>query len=158
LATFEGGARRGVIRMRAWGQLAIALLSAFLTLTALDRAVAFFDLDYRPARGRENDVRRLEHAEFAVNVRLNALGFREPRLPSPKPPGVLRVVALGDSFTQGYGVEEDEAWPRRLETALDARHPGRYQVVNLGVPGTNPRDHLGHLRIPVWRTSPTWCS
>src|SRR5262245_11939099 len=134
--------------MRVWGQLAIALLSAFLTLAVLDRAVAFLHLAYRPAPGRENDVRRLEHAEFTVDVRLNALGFREPRLPSPKPPGVLRVVALGDSFTQGYGVEEDEAWPRRLETTLDTRHPGRYQVVNLGVPGTNPRDQLGHLQDP----------
>jgi len=80
-------------------------------------------------------VRRIERAEFSVDVRLNALGFREPHLPSPKPPGVLRVVALGDSFTQGYGVEEHQAWPRRLETVLDARHPGRYEVVNLGVPG-----------------------
>jgi lysophospholipase L1-like esterase len=134
--------------MRVWGQLSIALLSAFLTVAVLDRAIAFFDLDYQPTRGRENDERRLERAEFAVDVRLNALGFREPRLPSPKPPGVLRVVALGDSFTQGYGVEEDEAWPRRLEAALDARHPGRYEVMNLGVPGTNPRDHLGHLEDP----------
>src|SRR5262245_42325708 len=134
--------------MRVSAQVAIALLSAFLTVTMLDRAVAFFDLDYSPTRGRENEVQRIERAEFAVDVRLNALGFRERRLPSPKPPGVLRVVALGDSFTQGYGVEEDEAWPRRLETTLDTRHPGRYQVVNLGVPGTNPRDQLGHLQDP----------
>src|SRR5262245_31173258 len=146
--TFDERSRRRVTRMRGWGQLSIALLSAFLTLAVLDRVIAFFDLNYRPTRGRENDDRRLDHAEFAVDVRLNALGFREPRLPSPKPPGVVRVVALGDSFTQGYGVEEDEAWPRRLEAVLDARRPGRYEVVNLGVPGTNPRDHLGHLRDP----------
>jgi lysophospholipase L1-like esterase len=134
--------------MKVSAQVAIALLSAFLTVTMLDRAVAFFDPDYSPTRGRQNEVRRIERAEFAVDVRLNALGFRERQLPSPKPSGVLRVIALGDSFTQGYGVEEDEAWPRRLEAALDARHPGRYQVVNLGVPGTNPRDHLSHLRDP----------
>jgi lysophospholipase L1-like esterase len=134
--------------MRVSALIAVALLSALLTLTALDRAVAFFDLAYSPTRGRQNDVRHIERAEFAVDVRLNALGFREHRLPSPKPPGVLRVVALGDSFTQGYGVEEEDAWPRRLESVLDARHPGRYQVVNLGVPGTNPRDQLSHLRDP----------
>jgi hypothetical protein len=58
------------------------------------------------------------------------------------------VVALGDSFTQGYGVEESQAWPRRLETVLWAHRPGRYEVVNLGVPGTNPRDYLAHLRDP----------
>lgn len=145
---FDGAVPGGVSRMRGPGQVAIALLSAFLTVAVLDRAVAFLDLDYSATRGRQNDVRRIERAEFTVDVRLNALGFRERRLPSPKPAGVLRVIALGDSFTQGYGVEEDDAWPRRLESALDARRPGRYQVVNLGVPGTNPRDHLSHLRNP----------
>src|SRR5262245_48515932 len=134
--------------MTVLGRVIAALLSTLLRLVALDRAIAFFDLAYIPTRGRRNDVRRIERAEFSVDVRLNALGFRERRLPSPKPPGVLRVVALGDSFTQGYGVEEYQAWPRRLETVLDARRPGRYEVVNLGVPGTNPRDYLAHLRDP----------
>src|SRR5262245_35444103 len=134
--------------MTVFGRVAAALLGALLTLIALDRAVAFFDLAYVPTRGRRNDVRRVERPEFSIDVRLNALGFRERRLPSPKPPGVLRVVALGDSFTQGYGVEEDEAWPRRLESVLDARRGGRHEVVNLGVPGANPRDYLSHLRDP----------
>ena len=68
-------------RMRVSGRIAIVLLSALLTLTALDRAVAFFDLAYSPTRGRQNDVRRIERAEFAVDVRLNALGL--PRAPAP---------------------------------------------------------------------------
>jgi lysophospholipase L1-like esterase len=129
-------------------RLTAALLSALLAVAVLDRALAFLDRTYIPARGRPNEERRIEHAEFSVDVRLNALGFRERRLPSPKPPGVLRVVALGDSFTEGYGVEENEAWPRRLEAALDARDGGRHEVVNLGVPGTNPRDYVSHLQDP----------
>ena len=84
--------------MTVLGRVAAALLSTLLTLVALDRAIAFFDLAYIPTRGRRNDGRRIERAEFPVDLRLNALGFREPHLPSPKPPGVLRVVALGDSF------------------------------------------------------------
>jgi hypothetical protein len=78
--------------MTVLGRVAAALLSMLLTLVALDRAIALFDLAYIPTRGRRNDVRRIERAEFSVDVRLNALGFREPHLPSPKPPGVLRVV------------------------------------------------------------------
>jgi lysophospholipase L1-like esterase len=128
--------------------VAAAALSTLLTAAVLDRAVAFFDLTYTPARGSPNEEQRIERAEFSVDVRLNALGFRERRLPSPKPPGVLRVVTLGDSFTQGYGVEEDEAWPRRLEAALDARDGGTHEVVNLGVPGTNPQDYVSHLQYP----------
>ena len=52
----------------------------------------------------------------------------------PKPPGTARVLTLGDSST--YGVNTRKPWPRLLQERLDARAgPGRFQVVNLGVPG-----------------------
>ena len=112
--------------------VAAAVLSTLLTAAVLDRAVEFFDLTYTPARGRPNEEQRIERAEFSIDVRLNALGFRERRLPSPKPPGVLRVVTLGDSFTQGYGVRRTKRG-LGLEAALDARDGGTHEVVNLGV-------------------------
>jgi hypothetical protein len=49
--------------MTVIGRVAAALLSTVLTLVALDRAIAFFDLAYVPTRGRRNDVRRIERAE-----------------------------------------------------------------------------------------------
>jgi hypothetical protein len=47
-----------------------------------------------------------------------------------KPPGVLRIVTLGDSFTFGEEVGDDETWSRQLEELL----PGS-EVLNLGVHG-----------------------
>lgn len=133
--------------------LAVAGLAA--ALLALDRVVAGFGLGYEAARGRPGEDRILERPEFAVRVVTNALGFREPRLPGAKPPGTVRLVAVGDSFTQGFGVEAGEAFPARLERLLDARDPGRrHEVINLGVPGTSPRDHLAHLRDPGLRYAP----
>ena len=130
------------------GRIVLAGISTLIALLAVDRGAAWLDLAYTPARGRSNEHRRLERAEFAVDVRLNALGFREHRLPAPKTPSTTRLVALGDSFTQGFGVAEDEAWPRRLETLLEARDARAHEVINLGVPGSNPRDYLDHLREP----------
>jgi len=52
--------------MAVFGTVATALLSALLTLAALDRAVAFFDLDYVPVRGRRNDLRRRDAVESAI--------------------------------------------------------------------------------------------
>ena len=139
--------RRG-LRAR-WPELVLGCACLALVLGLLDRTVAWTDLAYRPARARPSEDRRLTRAEFDVRVATNALGFREPRLPSPKPAGVVRIVALGDSFTQGYGVAEAEAYPRALEARLAARAPGhRVEVLNLGVPGTSPRDYVGHLRDP----------
>ena len=48
--------------MTVSGRVATALLSVGLAMTVLDRAIAFFDLDYAPTRGRPNDASRIEHA------------------------------------------------------------------------------------------------
>lgn len=109
--------------------------------------VARWDLHYQPYRGRLNDTERIPRREFSVTVTTNALGFREPRLPGPKPEGTVRIVTLGDSFTEGWGVEEAETYPRRLEALLRTKDPAHaYDVINLGVPGACTRDYLYHLR------------
>lgn len=76
------------------------------------------------ARGRQTSE------EFDVPVRINTQGFRADREYSPEPPsGILRIVAVGDSFTFGNGVDVHEAWPAVLERRLEA------EVINLGVAG-----------------------
>src|SRR5262249_39656455 len=81
--------------MKNPGRHTIALLSALFAVTALDRLVAFLDLGYSESRGRPNELRRVERLEFSLDVQLNPLGFRDPRLPSTKPPGTVRIVRSG---------------------------------------------------------------
>jgi lysophospholipase L1-like esterase len=79
---------------------------------------------YRPgARARHRSD------EFDVSIRINSRGFRGPEVPLERTPGRGRVLALGDSFTFGWGVEEEQAWPAQLARILDV------EVVNLGVSG-----------------------
>ncbi|HEY9421814.1 MAG TPA: GDSL-type esterase/lipase family protein [Thermoanaerobaculia bacterium] len=74
---------------------------------------------------------RQSNREYDVAVRINDQGFRADREYSHAPAlGATRVVAVGDSFTFGQGVEIQEAWPSILERRL-----GKADVVNLGVPG-----------------------
>jgi len=73
-------------------------------------------------------------------VRRNSLGLRDIDYASPKPPGVKRVLFLGDSFTFGSGVERDDAvFPelveQRLAGALRAQGDD-VEVLNAGVPGS----------------------
>ena len=68
--------------------------SLALALTAADVVLRIGDLDFRPIRSRPNDDSVLEQSEFRTRVVTNALGFRDPRLPGPKPPGTVRVVVL----------------------------------------------------------------
>jgi hypothetical protein len=73
----------------------------------------------------------LRHKELQDTVvSTNSRGARgEREYAVPKPPSVVRIVALGDSVTFGYGVPDDATWPAQLEAAL----PG-VEVVNLGEP------------------------
>ncbi len=66
-----------------------------------------------------------------IGVRTNAQGFRRGEdTEKTVPPNRIRVVASGDSFTFGYGVSNEEAWPAVLE-----RSNPRLEVVNLGMSG-----------------------
>lgn len=121
--------------------------SLVVALTTADVLVRMADLGFQPVRNRANDDAILERQEFRARVVTNAVGFRDPRLPGPKPAGTMRIVAVGDSFTQGYGVEEDDAYPRVLEEILNQRQRTRqHEVINLGVPGASPLDYLANLR------------
>lgn len=135
--------------------LFLSLLVTLATLFALDRVMDRLDIGYRTRRNAADSNVRFARSEFTFEVVTNSLGFRDPRLPTPKRPKTIRVVVLGDSFTQGYGVAEHEAYPRRLENQLRLDDPAHlYEVVNLGVPGTNPRDYEGNLREVGLRYQP----
>lgn len=69
----------------------------------------------------------------------NSLGLRDAELRDD--PGLYTVLAVGDSFTVGWGVDESDAWPSRLETVLNRTDgPGAdFQVVNGGVSGYSLR-------------------
>src|SRR5207344_2701442 len=61
------------------------------------------------------------------------LGLRGPEV-TAKRPGELRILALGDSFTYGYGVQDAETYPAVLEALLRERGHD-VSVLNAGVPG-----------------------
>jgi lysophospholipase L1-like esterase len=63
----------------------------------------------------------------------NALGLRDAEIADD---GRRRILAIGDSCTFGWGVDQDDAYPQLLQQRLD-RGPqaGRYRVINAGVPG-----------------------
>jgi hypothetical protein len=62
---------------------------------------------------------------------INAQGFRgEQDVARRVPPGKLRIICSGDSFTLGYGVGDGETWCAQLA----ARDP-RFESVNMGQGG-----------------------
>jgi lysophospholipase L1-like esterase len=97
-----------------------------------------FDVDLADDATRRHyeavGVHGLERAkEFphALEFRYNSLGFRGSELP-PRIPGVHRVAVVGDSFTEGQGAREQDTYVSQLQSLLNAREPGSWQVLNFG--------------------------
>jgi lysophospholipase L1-like esterase len=76
--------------------------------------------------------------EFDNAIRISPKGFRDHDLPYARRPGTFRVLALGDSYTFGQGVEAEEAWPKVLEKRLGPRA----EVLNAGVSGWGTAQEL----------------
>lgn len=76
----------------------------------------------------------LHRPEYHVLLEVNTRGLRGPERDYARPPGVRRVLLLGDSFTEGYTVPEEETVRARLEARLN-EGCGRYEVLNGGTLG-----------------------
>jgi hypothetical protein len=70
-------------------------------------------------------------------VRINALGMRDDEVSARKPPGRFRILALGDSHLFGWALGQHDSFAQVLEQRLEALAPGRFEVLNAGVPGYN---------------------
>ena len=94
-------------------------------------------LGWRNIPGAEGEFAR---REFRHHVRHNNLGMRGEEVAAARPSPAPRLIALGDSFTWGYGVEETETYCHRIGEALDA------EMLNLGVSGYGTGQELLLLR------------
>lgn len=91
------------------------------------------------------DVTETPHPRLHYHVTINGLGYRGREIEREKPPGVVRILCLGDSGTFGQFVNEDETASAYLEAMLRQEHLP-VEVINGGVPGTTIVDQLLFLQ------------
>lgn len=74
-------------------------------------------------------------SEFIATYTINRYGQRGPDRPRVKPDGAFRILMLGDSFTEGSGVQDNETFSSLLEASLRDNDVwgGNVEVVNAGV-------------------------
>lgn len=93
----------------------------------------------------------LVRPEYQVHLKINSLGLRGPERGYGKPPGTRRVLLLGDSFTEGYTVPEEQTVRARLEELLDC---GPQEVLNAGTAAWGTDQELLFWRHQGWRHAP----
>jgi lysophospholipase L1-like esterase len=95
------------------------------------------------------DAPNLEGRFHGMPIRTNQFGFRGPDLAEGAQPSVRRVVVTGDSFVMGWGVEERDAYPSRLERRLRERGTATYEVVNAGLLDINIDQAMDRLQRAI---------
>jgi len=154
---------------RMVGNVAVLAVAAGVSLAAGELVLrTFVSL---PPRRVEPEVRYTPHAvrrftllpnqkaySYGAAVTIDQRGFRTNGGTAGRY-GCPVVFALGDSFTFGLGVADEETWPARLERRLKDRIGGGTSVVNGGTISYGVFQELDLLRGPVWPSRRAlWCT
>ena len=84
--------------------------------------------------------------EWQVYTRINSHGLRDRDVPYERQ-GKFRILALGDSFTEGLQVEQEETFERGLEQ----RFGDGVEVLNAGVSGYGTDNELLYFTREGWK-------
>ncbi len=133
-------------KLAAWG---LYVLYVLLFILAVD--YVFF---YRPAmqelRGKSSrlmgaknpetePIATARHVDAELMKRLAVAGHYKTsaftKYPKEKPPGVVRICAHGDSYTQGQETDTDLDYPSLLQKLFESQGAGNVEVVNFGMYG-----------------------
>ena len=120
------------------------------------------DLDWRMVAGDRQRVTALapdfDGSFRRIRVKTNQFGHRVPtswrkEYGQDKPPGVTRVLIVGDSFTFGDEWPAEASFAEQLQQRLDPTFRA-VQVLNFGVLGYGPVQEWRYLREEAMRFHP----
>lgn len=134
--------------------LVVALLTAIALIStmAADRVVGGFIHDHNVTKGLifppHSEV-SYTTTEFRFSAAINGLGFRDREFAVERTAN-YRIIAIGDSFTYGWGVQLEQSWPKVMEQKLRDKSLS-VEVANLGAPGTGPGTYaaIAERAVPV---------
>lgn len=89
---------------------------------------------------KANDTLTLSKEEFSTYLIFNSLGFRSPELDTLS--NNYKVLALGDSFTEGIGSPIDSTWPHQLSKRISLELNREVSYFNGGLSGSEPFKNL----------------
>ncbi|MBU8932505.1 MAG: SGNH/GDSL hydrolase family protein [candidate division Zixibacteria bacterium] len=110
----------------------------------LNRDIDFADIYQKDARlfwrFRENQT--IDSRAFCyIDYHINSSGRRGPETQRQK--SGLRIVALGNSCTFGWGVPWAQTWTAQLEPLVKEQYGNTVEIINAGVPGYS--SHQGRI-------------
>jgi hypothetical protein len=149
--------QKPAIRISKKKQLLFTLVIFVVFLFILEGALRLLDLPptLKQDAGlmyKTNNALGFEHTpgwsgyHAGAMMRINSFGFRGEEFSPAKPTGTIRILGLGDSFTLGAAVGDDDTYLARLEVMLNRDGGARYEAINAGHQGTNTLRQYRYLR------------
>jgi lysophospholipase L1-like esterase len=136
--------------------LAIDVIAGWLLIEPLSPPLV--PDQYRHHKLVPNSRAEFRQQDFAYVQRVNNLGLRGADVSVEEPAGTYRILMLGDSFTMGKGVKDDETssvlLERWLRQRLAACHGRRIEVLNAGVDSYAPVLSLIQLKRDLTQLRP----
>ena len=86
-----------------------------------------------------------EGIHAGARVHINSAGWRGKEFSQIKPPGTFRILGVGDSFTFGKAVDDEDVFLAQLERMLNSGGGPRYEALNAGHEGINTATELQYF-------------
>lgn len=96
---------------------------------------------------------KLSKSEYSFSRKANKLGYPDFEWTVPKSPGTIRIICLGDSFTEGDGASSDSSYVRILQQNLQKKFPN-IEFFNAGTCGSDPFIHFKSLKEKLYLYQP----
>src|SRR5829696_2539212 len=117
-----------------------------LTFTLLEGSLRLYHYIYPSFIFPDNSENRFRNKPFDSNYgfTLNSGGFHDTEFQQDKPPGSIRIVGIGDSFVFSV-VPYQHNFLTLLEEKMNATSDRRFDILNMGIPRTSPREYFSVL-------------
>ncbi|MCX8063796.1 MAG: hypothetical protein N3G21_01325 [Candidatus Hydrogenedentes bacterium] len=131
----------------------LSIIFVFLVVILIDRIIfsqpfSYFSKKPIPIIFPPFSEEEFVSSDFRYTVKINSIGLRNREVNIPKPENIFRIIVIGDSYTYGWGIEEEQSWVRLIESMLSVPRK-KVEVINMGKPGANLNDYLEIARIGI---------
>ncbi len=122
------------------GKIMLLILSIFIASFIIDRGLTLlgFSTESPPQYAHPPNFKELrKNFEFEYHFQTNSKGLRYKEIPLKKPKGTHRIFVVGDSITEGWGVNDNQRFTSFLENHFKEQNQ-RISFINGGLSGTGP--------------------
>jgi lysophospholipase L1-like esterase len=127
-------------QVRFLGKALISVAAFVVSMVIVDRIVGLVATPRQQVAHPPHHREQRTTSEYSYESRTNSQGLRSAEIPLAKPAGEFRAVAVGDSYTEGFGVRAEDTFCAVLERLVS--HPQQpAHFVNAGLSGTGPVEY-----------------